>query len=337
MRNTEITEKIPLLDRNGCLIRPGFARRPLFQYNREFLPVSKIRMKEWDYYLVMTEEFGVAFTLSDLGYVRMASASFLDFVHHTEITKTVLAAPVIKYVMPSSSTTGSASFTANDVDLRFESASNGRHVYCDWKNFYRKSDLKCDIWFTNLPEESMVIATPFADSRHFYLNQKTMCMPASGKVIFDWHVRHLNPDSDSGILDWGRGYWPYKIHWYWACGSGLVKGNWFGFNLGYGFGNTEAASENMIFWNGKSHKLDDVEFHIPKDPMQPWKITSSDNRFEAQFVPDLDRAAKMDMGPVHTDQHQYFGLLSGTAVLDRGQTIHFKDFRCAIEDIYNRF
>ena len=36
-----------------------------------------------------------------------------------------------------------------------------------------------------------------------------------------------------------------------------------GFNLGYGFGNTEKATENMIFVDGKASKLEQVTFQIP--------------------------------------------------------------------------
>ena len=42
------------------------------------------------------------------------------------------------------------------------------------------------------------------------------------------------------------------------CGNHLV-----GFNLGYGFGNTEKATENMIFVDGKASKLEQVTFQIP--------------------------------------------------------------------------
>ena len=44
-----------------------------------------------------------------------------------------------------------------------------------------------------------------------------------------------------------------------------MNGKPFGFNIGYGFGDTSAASENMLFYDGTAHKLDDVTFHIPKD------------------------------------------------------------------------
>ena len=60
------------------------------------------------------------------------------------------------------------------------------------------------------------------------------------------------------------------------CGNHLV-----GFNLGYGFGNTEKATENMIFVDGKASKLEQVTFQIPGEEegkpryLEPWKFTSS--------------------------------------------------------------
>ena len=73
----------------------------------------------------------------------------------------------------------------------------------------------------------------------------------------------LDPADSFAVLDWGRGVWTYHITWYWASASGLVDGVPFGFNLGYGFGNTSAATENMLFYSGKAHKLSRVRFKIP--------------------------------------------------------------------------
>ena len=55
------------------------------------------------------------------------------------------------------------------------------------------------------------------------------------------------------------------------------QGKPFGFNIGYGFGSTSAATENILFYDGKAHKLDDVTFHIPADDYcKPWTFSSSD-------------------------------------------------------------
>lgn len=337
MRNHEVFQHQDLLNQDGRIAEPGFARTPVWRYNRENLPASHLRMKEWDYYMVMTDHFGVAFTISDLGYLRMASVSFLDFEKKTDTTKTFLGAPSMSYTMPASSDAGICEWKSRGVLLRYETAPNGKHIYCEIQHFEKNAPFRADLWFENLPEESMNIAIPWKKERHFYLNQKINCMPCSGKVIHNWHVYHFDPAKDFGVQDWGRGYWPHETHWYWGTCSSSVKGKPFGFNLGYGFGDTSAASENMVFYHGKSWKLDDVEFQIPENPMDPWTITSSDGSFEAVFTPDLDRAARISLGPVSSDQHQYFGLVNGTCVLDGRMKVKMENLRAAFEDIANRY
>ena len=43
------------------------------------------------------------------------------------------------------------------------------------------------------------------------------------------------------------------------------------------------------------HKLDDVTFLISDNYTDPWKFTSSDGRFEMDFVPIIDRAALLNI------------------------------------------
>ena len=81
-----------------------------------------------------------------------------------------------------------------------------------------------------------------------------------------------------------------------------------------------------------------MTFHIPaNDYMKPWRFTSSDGRFEMDFVPVLDRAARTAAVIIETDQHQVFGRLSGKAVLDDGKVIEVKDMMCFAEDVHNRY
>ena len=132
--------------------------------------------------------------------------------------------------------------------------------------------------------------------------------------------------------------WTYDNTWYWGSGNCDLNGKAFGFNIGYGFGDTSAATENVLFYEGKAHKMDDVTFHIPEDSyMKKWKFTSSDGRFEMDFEPVIDRAAKLDYKLIVTDQHQVFGKMSGTAVLDDGTKIEIKDMMCFAEKVHNRY
>ena len=71
--------------------------------------------------------------------------------------------------------------------------------------------------------------------------------------------------------------------------------------------------------------------------MDPWTISSSDSRFEGIFEPILDRNAKIDMKVIVSDQHQVFGHLTGTAVLDNGTELKMRDVIAAIEVVHNRY
>jgi hypothetical protein len=80
----------------------------------------------------------------------------------------------------------------------------------------------------------------------------------------------------------------------WGSASGLLDGQPFGWNIGYGFSDRSPASENMLFYKGKAHKLEDVTFHInTSDYMAPWKFTSSDGRFEMVLNPILQTGGQI--------------------------------------------
>ena len=119
-----------------------------------------------------------------------------------------------------------------------------------------------------------------------------------------------------------------------------VDGVPFGWNIGYGFGDTSAATENMLFYDGKAHKLGRVVFNIPggeRDFLSPWTFGSDDGRFEMDFVPVLDRASCTDALLIKSDQHQVFGRFSGRATLDDGRVITVKDFPGFAEKVMNRW
>ena len=132
--------------------------------------------------------------------------------------------------------------------------------------------------------------------------------------------------------------WTYDNTWFWGSGNADVDGNSFGWNIGYGFGDTSAATENILFWNGKAHKLDDITFNIPESGyMDRWTFTSSDGRFEMEFEPVLDRAACLDYKVIVSDQHQVFGKMSGKAILDDDTEVCIKDVMCFAEKVHNKY
>ncbi|MEG0841133.1 MAG: DUF2804 domain-containing protein [Erysipelotrichaceae bacterium] len=339
MRNHEVTKKQRLLNDAGKLNEPGFSKSMLQEYSRKDIKSPSFRIKEWDYYLVLCDDFAFAFTISDDGYIGLQSVTILDFKKPWEHTETILNPfPMGKLKMPPSSISGNSSYEDKRLQMKFIVNKDQRRIICNFNNFYQGKPFECDITLQQSLFDSMVIATPWNNNKAFYYNQKINCMRASGYVIFDNTKYIFDPKTDFGTLDWGRGVWTYDNTWYWSNGNGIVEGKPFGFNIGYGFGNTSAASENMIYYDGVSHKLDDITFHIPSDSYEsPWNFTSSDQRFEMTFLPIIDRKAKTSLGIILTDQHQVFGKMTGQVILDDGKVLHIKDLTCFAECVHNRY
>lgn len=340
MRNHEVTSRQPLLNASGDLAEPGWSRSLVQQYDRRAIRAPRWRIKEWDYYLVMGRDFAGAFTISDDGYIGLQSVSLLRLGDEPwEHTETVLNLfPLGKLKLPHDSSAGDTVFENKRLQMKFSVKDGTRRITCRFDRFCDGKPFACDIVLAQPEMDSLVIATPWEKKAHFYYNQKINCMRASGTMEFDGVTYTFDPATDFGTLDWGRGVWTYDNTWHWGSGNADLSGKAFGFNIGYGFGNTQAATENVLFYDGRAHKLDDVTFHIPESGyMDPWKFSSSDGRFEMDFVPVLDRAAKLDFKLLVSDQHQVFGRMSGTAILDDGTPIHLRDVLCFAEKVHNRY
>jgi hypothetical protein len=303
-----------------------------------------LRVKEWDYYCVLTDRFGVALTVADNDYLGFLGVTWLDFEARRFTSRDVLLPfPHGRMGMPESADAGDVVVRHGGVEISVLHQSGGRRLA------FTAPGITGELFLAQPPMDRMVIATPFAGApRHFYYNQKINCLAASGFVSVDGQRHDFTPEAAFGVLDWGRGAWTYDNTWYWGSASGLVAGapgagaaapRRFGFNIGYGFGDTSAASENMFFLDGVAHKLDQVTFHLPSGPLDAsdWRFSSNDGRFEMTFVPVVDRASKTDLGVIVSDQHQVFGRFSGTVICDSGERVVVRDLIGFAERVHNRW
>lgn len=340
----KITRPSRLLDKHGKLKQKGYATVPLLKYRRKDV-AKKSRLKEWDYYLIINKEYALALTVAKSLNLVLINVTLIHLKSKTIKAKTsVKITSARSFRMPESSCRGDVIIKKKNINLAFRLEDNIRILLLNHKDFRGQSDLDLSLVLYNEPKDSMVIGTPFKeDKRDFYYNRKIVGMRVSGYVRYQNHTELFSPVSSFGILDWGRGVWPYKTTWYWSAGQSMINGRIFGFNLGYGFGDTSTATENMLFYDGIAHKLTDVTFHIPKDKkagydyLKPWTITSSDHRIEMIFVPMLDRSTNLSAVVLSTNQHQVFGYFSGTAILDDGTMLHIKDLLGFAERVVNRW
>ncbi len=339
----EILTAAPLLDQKGDLAEPGWARSLLPVYCRDEIKAGNLRIKEWDYYLITDGHIGLALTIADNGYMGLDSISFLHFDEGWEQTKSPMRLfPRGKTGLPETSVDGASEIARGGYAMAFYHEDDARCLTFHMDNFRGKDAIEGIVRLTDEPRESIVIATPFDKPKHFYYNQKINCLRAEGWIELGDRRFELTPDHFFAVLDWGRGVWTYHNTWYWGSASGLLDGVPFGWNIGYGFGNTAAASENALFYDGTLHKLSRVTFEIPQkdgkfDYLAPWKFTSDDNRFYMDFTPVLDRSACMNVGVLKSDQHQVFGHFTGRVTLDDGTVLPVRDFFGFAERVENKW
>lgn len=352
-QNHEILNAHDLLDENGYLIEPGFTKGLFMNYDRSRIKARPIRIKEWDYYLISTHDFALALTIADNSYMGLDSISLLDFRipwEHTSSPMQVMTKG--KKNFPATSLSGDVKSSGKKYSIEFKHYGDHKILSFFMDDFCDGKRISGEIRLDDLDQESMIISTPYADDKlAFYYNQKLNCQKASGCVRYGDEVYDFNRDDAYGVLDWGRGVWTRENTWYWGSASGQVNGKPFGWNIGYGFGDTTAASENMLFYDGRAHKLSDVVFNIPNDNnpncgkhgmngvefMKPWTFSSDDGRFEMNFTPVLDRKSCTDVKIICSDQHQVFGYFDGYAILDDGTKIEVSDFLGFAEKVYNKW
>lgn len=340
----EITASIPLLDKKGNLTQAGYAKKLLPIYDRTKVKGGFARLKEWDYYYIGNDRFGLALTIADNSYMGLDSVSFLSFEGKPwEVTKSPMRIfPMGSTNLPTTSKQGVSAVTGKGYRMIFQVEKDRRLLFVHMEDFMDGKTLDAKVVLDQEPEESMVICTPFGKEGHFYYNQKINCMRAKGQVTIGSEVYTFQPQDSFGVLDWGRGVWTYHNTWYWGSASGLVDGVDFGFNIGYGFGDTSAATENMLFYQGKAHKLSQVTFHIPmkdgkEDYLKPWTFTSDDGRLEMDFLPVLNRSSNTDFKLLKSDQNQVFGRFTGVAILDDGTKLEVRNLMGFAEKVENKW
>ncbi len=335
----------PLHQTNGLLSETGYATNLMKTYDRSRIKAPTWRIKEWDYYLITSEDYALALTIADNGYMGLDSVSLIDFKTKRQITKSGLSLfPMGKRGLPRTSQSGTSRAVGKGYEINFVVSGDQRQIYGHYYDFAGEgSQFLFDVTLSNPPMDSMVIITPFEKKpRHFYYNQKINCLPASGHLILDKEDIYFSPSTAFAVLDWGRGVWPYNNTWYWGSLSGVLLGKPLGLNLGHGFGDTSLATENMVIYGGLSSKLGQVHFEVPKvdgrdDYLSPWEVKDDMNRLNLTFEPILDRAANLNALLLSSNQHQVFGRFFGTVVLDSGETLNLPGMIGFLEKVSNRW
>lgn len=328
----EFTAPAPVLDSQG---RPqgGWARKGLLQYDPKCIRAPFYRLKEWDWYQVSDGSKALQFTLGHASYAGQVGIMMFDFEKGKPLYQKdkILALPFGSLRLErSAERDGVLKYESPQIWMRFEKRGDTRILAA------RSEGFEAEITLVRQNPNALVINIPFDENPHaFYYNHKISCMKALGRVVVKG--REMVFDENAwGLLDWGRGVWPFHNEWYWSSASGYLENEVFGFNLGCGFGNTTAATENCLFFQGQLHKLGPVKIQYDTY-MGPWRLHDQEGRVDLILQPSYDRETKTKMLWVDNNTHQLFGTFSGKVVLDDGRQLSVQDITGFAEHAVNNW
>lgn len=316
----EYTEPVDILDADGRVQARGWARRPLFGFDRDVVPeVLRGRIREWDFYNVYTPDFAVAVTLAE---IRLGDADPLVLG-----AVTVHDYPTGRMLGPSIVTLDGADMHTFDPDpggtyaVDFASTALSYGLDGDARTIALSADdASAELRIEPVADESIALVTPYADDGQFFYENKQLPMPASGFVQIGDERWDL-PSGSFAVLDFVRGVMPAEITWTWATALGEVDGRLVGINLGSVGGDEAGGTPDAVIVDGRLHKLPRVTWSFDlDDPLQPWTFASEDGRADLRLEPDHGYVERntTSLGTYRVDLWKLYGRWSGTVELDDG-------------------
>ncbi|MFA6451656.1 MAG: DUF2804 domain-containing protein [bacterium] len=345
---TEITEPGPIILPDGTC-RCGWTRRPILDLNFEdakFLPSKlemKKAMKKWDMYHLYTPEYSMQFLIAWIPYAAFFNANIYIRKTNTfyEDTRFLPAKPEIPMMRNSSG--GRSVFDSDQAKAVFE-VDGDRHrlsVAFDGFSMVDKSSadlnlngdknlrttfkVEADMLFPN--DYDSISGSQLVNDRRCFYGHKINSMPTEGSVTFGGETSKMSGGSSFGALDFGRGFYPKKMFWHWATGSGRADdGKLIGFNLGYG-NSPDNRTENAVFYDGKITKINAVDCVVPQDAdlMNPWLVRDKEGLVDLTFKPLKVRYMDTKLGSGYSIGRPSLGLYSGKLATSSGKEIIIKD------------
>ncbi len=345
-KQTEYTESTPLLAPDGTLLAKGWARRNVFEYNRDYVKTGIMSRKEWDFYNIVDGEMQILVSFANInlgGYVGAKLTNLRTGEVICDSIQYFLGAN--KHVPPAK---GDVPNRYKDkigkTEFDFDTKETERTLW--YKGSYKGKPVEVNVSMDIMPGlENITTVFPFdEDKTKYFMTTKQMCMPCEGKFVFGDYVYEFSKDAAFCTLDWGRVNTVHKMVWYWGSGNQYItdeKGekHLFGFEITWAIGNESNATETCIFYDGKVHKIGAVDVEkFPKGRfLEEWKFVSEDGRFNMTMEPTLDKHTDVDFKIGRMNCHQIFGMWNGDVTLDDGTKLEIKDLFTFCEYVENRW
>ncbi|MFO7960478.1 MAG: DUF2804 domain-containing protein [Nitriliruptoraceae bacterium] len=375
-RERELTEPVDLCTPDGRHLNPearGWAPRSVHRAN---LAGGWGRTKRWDYHAVLTREVAVSLVYADIDYLGIVGVWWAHLPSGRSGGREITVPLARGIDLPDHYGTAPLVFRHHHLGVEVVEDADGTHLVARWRERDgRIGRLEATIALP--PGHGTVdVVIPWSD-RRFQYTSKHQARPATGTLVVGddrfplggqqlggeseeddhgdrtdrtEHATHADrtdrgehdarTDQAWGVLDIGRGRWPYRTRWNWGGGAGRSSdGRVVGLQLGGRWTVGTGATENGIIVDGRVHKLgDELEWEYDWDrPLEPWTVRSPDGALSVTLTPRFDRHARTEAVLLGTEVHQVFGTWAGHVPGPDGDRLQISDLVGFAEESRSRW
>ena len=315
----------PVIRPDGSLAFSGYSIKPVGEFNDASL-LKTWFYKRWDFYAVFHPELIVAFAMADLGYVANVYIMVQEKGGQA-VTYEKLVFPFSEGItLSQNSTTGNALYDQGDWHFSFANASPLQKQI----NVKHGDVLTAELQYT-LPEqqEGLISYTPMSPSGNlFFFSRKQYGFKVNGSLNYKGKSYKL--ENTAGMMDWGRGVWPYHSYWVWASASTyLGDGRLFALNVGVHHAKHSTATDDFITLGEKVIKLGVVTCPeaVPETSQSHnWTMNTLNSQptaqyavLQATFTPESHYDKKVNYWAIHSELKQVFGEFNGKVIYEGGE------------------
>ncbi len=337
----EILDPVDLCDEDGRSLHPsakGWSRHILHRAN---LAGRWGRTKRWDYWAIQAEHIIVAVTVADIDYAGLVTLDWIEPGSHRSGGRSVTI-PLGRGVdLPDEPATGRLDFNSRNLGVSIVYGEGSTHLLARWTEKHGVSGSLSATVAEPEGHESLNVVIPWS-SKQFQFTSKHQARPANGSVTVDGRTIEIGGSAGEawGILDIGRGRWPYRTTWNWGGGSGYAAtGQLVGLQVGGKWTDGTGFTENGVIIDGSLVKIgEDLEWiYNWDDPMAPWTVRSADGMLDVTLAPVHDRHSNLNLGVLKNEVHQVFGRWSGCVPDGTGGSLSITDMLGFAEEARSRW
>lgn len=345
----ELTQPVDLCTPDGRRLAPeatGYSRTPLHTGN---LRGRWGRTKRWDYWAILAGDLAISVTYADVDYLGIADVWWCDLPAGQTGGRAVNVPGARGVALPELPGSAPLRYRSSRLALDLVDDDDGTAITAAWTErdgTPGRLDARID-----LPpgHESLNVVIPWSETR-FQYTSKQQARPAHGTLAVGdraWRFGDRAVAGDVGaepeawgVLDVGRGRWPYSTRWNWGGGAGRsAEGAVVGVQLGAKWTEGTGHTENGVIVDGRLSKIgDELDWAYDWDrPLAPWRVRHPDGSLDLTLAPTYDRHSKVEALVLGTEVHQVFGRWSGHVTTDAGDVHHLDGIQGFAEESRSRW